>query len=84
MCSHLSSSPNKDHEVQGTSGETASNLLLLPFSVQTLYDNEFQSRFQGETAQTMFERLSRLFEESDVNNFMFIQIYIVLLYRYYI
>ncbi|KAL4091039.1 hypothetical protein QTP88_025780 [Uroleucon formosanum] len=59
-------SPIKDHqEVQGASCETASNMVHPPLSIQTLYDNEFQNRFQGETAQSMFERLSRLFEESD-------------------
>lgn len=61
-------SPNKDLEVQETSGETTTNLIHLPLSIQTLYDNEFQNRFQGETAQSMFERLSRIFEESDVIN----------------
>lgn len=45
-----------------------------PISIQTLYDNEFQNRFQGETAQSMFERLSRLFEESDVNYLLLIQL----------
>lgn len=45
-----------------------------PLSIQTLYDNEFQNRFQGETAQSMFERLSRLFEESDVNYLLLIQL----------
>ena len=44
-----------------------------PLSIQTLYDNEFQNRFQGETAQSMFERLSRLFEESDVNNLLLLK-----------
>ncbi|XP_060872898.1 E3 ubiquitin-protein ligase TRIM37-like isoform X3 [Metopolophium dirhodum] len=58
-------SPIKDQEVQGASCETASNRVHPPLSIQTLYDNEFQNRFQGETAQSMFERLSRLFEESD-------------------
>lgn len=62
-------SSNKNQEDQGTSGGTASNLVHLPLSIQTLYDNEFQNRFQGETAQSMFERLSRLFEETDVNLF---------------
>jgi len=45
-----------------------------PLSIQTLYDNEFQNRFQGETAQSMFERLSRLFEESDVNYLLLLQL----------
>jgi len=45
-----------------------------PLSIQTLYDNEFQNRFQGETAQSMFERLSRLFEESDVNYLLLINL----------
>ncbi|XP_003245868.1 E3 ubiquitin-protein ligase TRIM37 isoform X2 [Acyrthosiphon pisum] len=58
-------SPIKDQEVQAASCETASNMVHPPLSIQTLYDNEFQNRFQGETAQSMFERLSRLFEESD-------------------
>ncbi|KAL5233216.1 hypothetical protein ACI65C_000626 [Semiaphis heraclei] len=58
-------SPIKDQEVQGASCETVSNMVHPPLSIQTLYDNEFQNRFQGETAQSMFERLSRLFEESD-------------------
>lgn len=64
-------SPSKDQDVQGISGETASNLVHPPPSIQTLYDNEFQNRFQGETAQSMFERLSRLFEESEVNILFF-------------
>ncbi|VVC25902.1 Hypothetical protein CINCED_3A003233 [Cinara cedri] len=59
---------NRSQEVQGASGETASNLIHPPLSVQALYDNEFQNRFQGETAQSMFERLSRLFQESDNTN----------------
>ncbi|XP_025411276.1 E3 ubiquitin-protein ligase TRIM37-like isoform X2 [Sipha flava] len=58
-------SPNKSEDIQEISGETASNLVHPPLSIQTLYDNEFQNRYQGETAQSMFERLSRLFEESD-------------------
>jgi hypothetical protein len=62
-------SPNKSEDIQEISGETASNLVHPPLSIQTLYDNEFQNRYQGETAQSMFERLSRLFEESDVSNF---------------
>lgn len=61
-------SPIKPEEVQEASGETASNLVHPPLSIQTLYDNEFQNRYQGETAQSMFERLSRLFEESDVSD----------------
>lgn len=56
-------------EVQETSGETVSSLVHPPLPTQTLYDNEFQNRYQGETAQSMFERLSRLFEESDVSDF---------------
>lgn len=56
--------------MQEASGETTTNLIHLPHSIQTLYDNEFQNRFQGETAQSMFERLSRIFEESDVNNYI--------------
>lgn len=61
-------SPIKDHKVLGTSDETASNLIHPPLSIQNLYDDKFKNRFQGETAQSMFERLSRLFEESDVNH----------------
>lgn len=59
---------DKDEEVLGASGETASNLVHPPLLMQTLCDNGFQSRIQEETAQSMFDRLSRLFEESDVTN----------------
>lgn len=69
MCRHLKS-PNRDQEFHVVSVENASNLVHPPISVHSLYDNEFQSRFQGETAQSMFERLSRLFQESDVNKFI--------------
>lgn len=54
-----------------------------PLSIQTLYDNEFQNRFQGETAQSMFERLSRLFEESDVNNLFLLKYQPCKIYCYY-
>jgi len=66
-------SPNKDQEVQGICSEATSNMVHPPLMIQTLYDNEFQNRFQGETAQSMFERLSRLFEESNVINLVTIE-----------
>lgn len=48
------------------SGEVATNLVHPPLSIQTLYDNDFQDRFQDEPAQFMFERLNRLLKDSDV------------------
>jgi len=56
------------NEDQRISSENASKPLLQPsLSLQTMNDNEFQNRFQDETAQSMLERLSRIFEETDVN-----------------
>ncbi|XP_050534361.1 E3 ubiquitin-protein ligase TRIM37-like isoform X2 [Daktulosphaira vitifoliae] len=44
----------------------SNNLVHPPINVQTLFDGETSNRFQGETAQLMFERLSRLFQETEV------------------